>query len=45
MFARHPGTLLIPHLRGELDAAARAEVEVHLRGCDVATPLTVYPVR
>ena len=33
MFARHPETLLIPHLRGELDAAARARVEAHLRGC------------
>ena len=33
MFARHPETLLIPHLRGELDAAARARVETHLLGC------------
>jgi anti-sigma factor RsiW len=33
MFARHPETLLIPHLRGELDAAARARIETHLRGC------------
>ena len=31
--ARHPETLLILHLRGELDAAARARVEAHLRGC------------
>ena len=33
MFARHPETLLIPHLRGELAAARRAQVEAHLRGC------------
>jgi len=33
MFARHPEILLIPHLRGELDAGARARVETHLRGC------------
>jgi len=31
MFARHPETLLIPHLRGELDAARRAQIETHLR--------------
>jgi anti-sigma factor RsiW len=33
MFAKHPEALLIPHLRGELEGAARARMEEHLRGC------------
>ena len=34
MFAKHPETLLIPHLRGELEGAERARVAAHLEGCD-----------